>query len=106
MVSKRSTSSSYYSVYRAVLVDTAKDLLSGALSQSDLLVALEAYGAVWLIESMPQGSKFIVTFKSPQVVTNLVQQGSIVVGTTKIMIEGYKVQTKGATEDEVGGPLG
>jgi hypothetical protein len=103
MVSKRSapTVDHGYSMYRAVLVDNAKALSTGAVTQSDLLAALEEHSRVWMIESMPQGSKFIVTFKDPEAVTQLVKHATLPVGSAKLTVEGYKIQTKPALEDEV-----
>jgi hypothetical protein len=103
MVSKRSarTADHGYSMYRAVLVDSAKALSTGGVTQPDVLAALEEHGAVWLFESMPQGSKFIVTFKAPEAVSELVKQGSLPVGSAKLIVEGYKLQSKPAAEDEV-----
>lgn len=104
MVSKKPsarTADLGYSMYRAVLVDNGKALSTGGVSQTDLLAALGEHGAVWLIESMPQGSKFIVTFKAPEAVSNLVKQAVLPVGSANLTVEGYKIQSKPAAEDEV-----
>jgi len=90
-----------FSQYRVLLVDGGKALSTGSLAQSDLLEALAEHGKVWNLETMPQGSKFMVTFKSCEAVSALVAQSKLAVGAATFKVEGYKIQTRPGQEEEV-----